>query len=217
LLDTAGKRKHGSSDIEDSAAKRVKRIKGIPSLEPLSIKFKHIAKRIGSDKVAYNRPRAHSATIPIALTHPVFAKFLQDYQHHEPTDKDNNWLRDLQFHMLKEYREEGYRTARFREIFEANTGIWIPDASLRGTTHRTNGYFDCAGHVLLIIVAKNEWVNLLADPQLQAFTQYIEYVKNKTEDKAFKGSPLPCLIIYYVGECIQSHIIRFIDRPQQAL
>lgn len=163
--------------------------------------MRRITHLINGGQLAYNRPEAKCATIPIALAHQVFANFLEDCQHHEPTEKDNKWLATLRHDMLKQYANEQERCSRFRRIFEGNTDMSISEASIPGTTSRNDGHFIFANHFLLISVGKHEWVRLAADPQLQAFMYYIKTVK---QTKVIKVSPMPCLIIYYIGECISA-------------
>ncbi|PVF96566.1 hypothetical protein CPB86DRAFT_708723 [Serendipita vermifera] len=153
--------------------------------------------------VAYNRPEASCATIPIALLHQVFAEFLENCQHHVTTVQDNRWLLDLRRAMLLEYAEEGGRASRFREIFTIHTDIDLPNATVPNTKDQTDGHFAINRHFLLITEAKNEWIGIAADPQLQAFVYYIESVRALVKtSEIFKRSPLPCLIIYYVGSLI---------------
>jgi hypothetical protein len=198
-LDAVGKRKRSPSNSQDINVKRVKVLESIPSITPSSVKLKDITHHGGID-VTYNRPKASCTTIPIALLHQVFANFLEDYRRHEPTERDNKWLTELRHAMLQEYAEETLRCSEFRQIFEKHTGIKIPDASIPGSSYRTDGHYDIAGHYLLITEGKNEWVGISADPQLQAFLYYIQSAKSNV-DKVSKGDSLPCLIIYYVGKC----------------
>jgi hypothetical protein len=199
-----GKRKRIPSDTGNEDAKRRKKVRDQPSITPSSAKTKDITRR--KDIFSYNRPKASCATIPLALLHPVFADFLEACQHHQPTEEDNKWLMGLRQDMLQEYRNENERCTQFRQTFEEHTGIAIPDASIPGTQYSTDGHYAIGEHFLLITAGKNEWARMSSDPPVQAFTYYNKSV-NRIEkldylNDVFKNSPLPCLIIYYVGEYV---------------
>jgi hypothetical protein len=156
--------------------------------------------------VAYNRPNPSLETIPIVLCHEVFPNFLYNCQHHEPTKEDNRWATELRHAMLKEYPSEVERCQKFREIFKTHTNVKLADESIPGLSTRTDGHYTVGQDLVLLSEGKNEWNGLNSDPQLQAFTYYIQYTQSRIEDEKIRRSPLPCLIIYYVGEWISSEI-----------
>ncbi len=148
------------------------------------------------DKIDVNRPTDRPEIIPISLLHEAFGTFLDDYQTHEPTAQENQWLRELQEKMLKVYQNETDRADVFRNLLSAGPcGLQIEAAAVRDTMHHTDGHLHLENHPLLITEAKNEWTRLASVPHLEAFAYYIEFVKGE-EPLAFSFTMLVGIVTF---------------------
>jgi hypothetical protein len=202
------KRKRSLSDLGDQGIKRINDLVQIPSISPTSIQQKDVTNQLNG-KVIYNRPVPSRETIPIVLLHNVFARFLDDCRNHAPTKEDNRWLRELRYAMLKEYDNEATRSEIFREIFLVHTSKELATAvNPEQTSYNTDGHLS-RGYNFLLVTKGNESRDMSADPQLQSFAHYLNIVKKcairarDTGERSLVGK-MPCLIVYYLGECISS-------------
>ena len=205
----ADKRKReDSSSVGDPDKKRRRNIEALGTIKipPSSLSQKAMLTSYG-DRIAINQPKADPEILPIALMHEVFGVFLDNYEKHQLTEKDNKLLNELQEAMLQQYEDEIKRANVFRNVF-LSLGITLEAAYIGGTKFATDGHVQLEGNPLLITEAKNDWTGLSAAAHLQAFAYYLEFIK----EKGNQAGKTPCFLLYYVGR--HRYVLRGTFRAQ---
>jgi hypothetical protein len=198
-------RKRPASTESNPQAKRRQLINNLKIVTPSSATLQTVQSAY-KDGVDYNRPEAKRETIPIVLLHEVFGVFSDDCQEYVPTHQDNQLLVRLSAAMSKEYKTEAERTSTFRKILRNHGGVHFIPSKVKGSAYETDGDISRNGHIIALSEGKCEWINLKADPVLQAFVYWIHSLRSGPFTEFL--TRLPCLIIYYAGERIHANLIR---------
>jgi hypothetical protein len=200
LPSTLGSKRPASTELE-RVTKRREMIDQLPSVGSDPATEKNVSLRY-EDKIVYNRPESKPETIPLALLHEVFGVFLNDCQNHVPIHANNSFLATLRGARLA---TDGGPIRRFQFM----GAIKYHNKTLQSIDEQPwfiDDQFRVKGHLILVAEGEDEWIGLRTDPLLQAFMQYIKSLKSLQGDK--QTERLPCLILYYIGECIQAKVIR---------
>lgn len=136
----------------------------------------------GKDQIIKcNRP-IDTSTIPLALLHGVFGRFIDECESFEPQVKENNFIQSLRSGMAGFFSEEGERQRKFHECFSEAYEIRLLATTTRHTRTTTDGHAFEIGSatskwVIMITEAKNELAGFTADPRFQAILYYRTQVK----------------------------------------
>ena len=149
-------------------------------------------------RIEWTRPPDGTLTTPVTLLHPVFGRFIDDYNTHEPTSKDNAFVSDLSFQMSKFFDNETQRQEAFIDILRSHS-IRIVPSSFAGDHTAGDLYVDDRRYMILEV--KSEVGSEGAEPYCQAVLRYIGVNKNEVEKASMKDVHFnfPCLIITLFG------------------
>jgi hypothetical protein len=146
--------------------------------------------------IACGRPRGTADTIPVTLLHPIFGRFLDDIDTHEPTTEDNAFAHELSTIMADFHAREEVRGFALLKVLQ-KWGISLVQTTIDGTQYRTDGDLQHNQHRYMIAELKNEVGSGTAEPYCQAAAYYLESTQKLAPD--FPKSPLPCLLLYIFG------------------
>ena len=95
------------------------------------------------------------------------------------------------------YETEALRASAFRNAILEIYGINLQAASVADTDYRTDGHLIEGFFSCVISECKKEFGSTDADPFVEAGLYYRQLIRKRLT--ATPHSPLPCLVIYYVG------------------
>jgi hypothetical protein len=113
--------------------------------------------------IRWNRPPSAASAIPSTLLHPIFGKFVDDCENHEPTAAVNKLAWTLSAAMSGFFKDEMTRASKFREILQGSD-IDASAITIDGTKFITDGDVQSQGFRHAIIEVKNEIGSLGAEP-----------------------------------------------------
>jgi hypothetical protein len=146
--------------------------------------------------IACGRPRGTADTIPVTLLHPIFGRFLDDIDTHEPTINDNAFAHELSTIMADFHAREDARGSALLKVLQ-KWGISLVQTTIDGTQYRTDGDLQHNQHRFVIAELKNEGGSGTTEPYCQAAAYYLESTRKSAPD--CPKSPLPCLLLYIFG------------------
>ena len=155
---------------------------------------KIFAERQATDaNILCSRPLETSPPIPLTLLHPIFAKFVEDCEHSQPSRRINQFTLRLAESMSRFYPDENARTKELKLLF-SDLGIDFQTIRINGTGYEIDAALIKRNKFLLACanVAKNN-----VDPFLQAILYYLEQTREVAP--AFPSSILPALILICAG------------------
>jgi hypothetical protein len=175
---------------EDSAARNPK---------PSDLSQPKQYRDLNPTKFAFNRP-PNPTTLPLALLHPIFAEFVTNVEHHEPTPEDNALVRELRQVLSKPWDEESKQSGEFRRILEKHYDIQIYPAAVADTKRTTDGHAE-VGDYMYVVFEMKSW-NGKGDPEVQASLYSLEASRALIRSKKDPLDLLPCIIVYCIGGCL---------------
>lgn len=147
-------------------------------------------------KILCGRPPETSPPIPLTLLHPIFAKFVDDCEHSQPSRRINQFTLKLAESMSKFYLDENARTKELKLLF-SDIGIDLQTIKITGTAYEMDAALIKGNKFLLICgEIKNDAANNV-DPFLQAILYYLE--QTRAVALMFPSSLLPALILICAG------------------
>ncbi|KAF8623880.1 hypothetical protein AX15_006152 [Amanita polypyramis BW_CC] len=147
-------------------------------------------------KIMCGRPQETSAPIPLTLLHPIFAKFVDDCEHSQPSRQINQFTLKLAASMSKFYPDEKARTKELKLLF-SDLGIDLQTIRITGTVYETDAALIKGNKFLLVCgEIKNNAANNV-DPFLQAILYYLEQTREVAP--TFPLSVLPAIILICAG------------------
>ncbi|KAG1717211.1 hypothetical protein EDB19DRAFT_1654662, partial [Suillus lakei] len=162
-----------------------------------------------------NRPHTVADPIPVTLLEPIFAKFVDDCQNHQPTVRDNDFVLQLSKTMSSFYPDELRRMDAFRKVLH-DYGI-ILNASMVGSTKgTTNGHLLSINGKFVQVIAegKNEIGGGGAEPFAEAMLYYRKFMEDLKNEIPNLRSVIPCIHIIVFGACIGFAGSVFIEKVQ---
>jgi hypothetical protein len=155
-----------------------------------------IRQKNSTTAIACGRPRGTADTIPVTLLHPIFGRFVDDIDTHEPTREDNEFAHDLSMVMADFHAREDARSPALLEVLK-KWGIPLVQTIIDGTQYRTDGDLQHNQYRYLIAELKTEVGSGNAEPYCQAAAYYLESTRKSAPN--LPKSPLPCLLLYIFG------------------
>ena len=147
--------------------------------------------------IHFDRPPSTAFPIPATLLNPIFGKFIDDCQTHEPTAEDNKLILKLSTAMSSFFGDELTRASKFREILGASK-MDFTSTVLEGTRYTTDGDIQSNKCRYAILEVKNEIGSSSAEPHFQAMSYYVCSTKPKVSERAHFR--FPCILITLFGE-----------------
>jgi len=175
---------------DDSAAR-------VPSPSYLS-KPKNYRK-LNESRFALHRP-PNNTTLPLALLHPIFAKFVKNVELHQPTSADNALVLELCEVISKPWEDEIAQSDMFREILAKHYGIQIYSAAVASTNRISDGHA-VLGKYMYVVLAMKGW-NGKRDLEVQASLYSLEASRPILLGGKDPLDLLPCIIVYCIGGCL---------------
>jgi hypothetical protein len=131
--------------------------------------------------IGFDRPRGTADTIPVTLLHPIFGRFLDDVDAHEPTTEDNTVVRELSTTMADFYADEKKRGEVVRDVLR-KWGVSLVQTTIEGAHYQTDGDLQHNQHRYVIAEFKNEVGSGNAEPTCQAAAYYLESTRKLAAD-----------------------------------
>jgi len=147
--------------------------------------------------IHWNRPPSAASSIPPTLLHPIFGKFIDDCDDHEPTVADNKLVWKLSTAMPEFFHDEDTRASEFRGILR-DSGIDTSATTIEGTKFKTDGDIQSRGCRLAIIEVKNEIGSKGAEPHAQSILYYFHSTQSSVAHRP--GFGFPCILITLFGK-----------------
>ena len=147
-------------------------------------------------RILCSRPPETSPPIPLTLLHPIFAKFVEDCEHSQPSREINQFTLELAESMSKFYFDEKAREKELKRLF-SNLGIDLQTIKITGTGYEMDAAL-VIGNKFLITCGevKNDAGNN-AEPFLQAILYYVEQTRGVAA--TFPSSILPAMLLICAG------------------
>ncbi|KAG1784738.1 uncharacterized protein HD556DRAFT_199681 [Suillus plorans] len=142
-----------------------------------------------------NRPRRAADPIPVTLLEPIFAKFVDDCQNHQPTVCDNDFVWQLSQIMSSFHPDELTRMLVFRQVLRDYVGS--TNFTTDGHLLSTNGQF-----VQVILEVRNEIGSGATEPFAEAMLYYRKFMEDSKIEIVKLRSVIPCIHIIVFGACI---------------
>ncbi|KAG2095110.1 uncharacterized protein F5147DRAFT_718816 [Suillus discolor] len=142
-----------------------------------------------------NRPRRAADPVPVTLLEPIFAKFVDDCQNHQPTVRDNDFVQQLSQSMSSFHPDELTRMCVFQQVLRDYVGS--TNFTTDGHLLSTNGKF-----VQVILEVKNEIGSGTTEPFAEAMLYYRKFMEDSKIEIAKLRSVIPCIHIIVFGACI---------------
>jgi hypothetical protein len=194
----ASRKRPLSSGLEDTVESKRRRILAASSeMPPSTFGLPEKYHKLDPEKYAFHRPPS-AKTIPLALLHEIFGRFVENVRTYEPTAIDNALVRELRSVMSATYATEAELCDEFRRTLEAHYEIQLHSADVGTTGYRSDGHARVGDSFVVCSEGK-----LLGkgrgDPEVQACAYFIASMKEF--DRHHKDLPdlFPCMIIYYTG------------------
>jgi hypothetical protein len=147
-------------------------------------------------KILCSRPPGTSPPIPLTLLHPIFAKFVDDCEHSQPSRQINQFTLKLAESMSQFYADEKARTKELKLLF-SDLGIDLQTIRITGTGYEMDAALIKGNKFLLVCgEIKNNAANNV-DPFLQAILYYLEQTREVAA--IFPSSILPAMILICAG------------------
>jgi hypothetical protein len=147
-------------------------------------------------KILCSRPPGTSPPIPLTLLHPIFAKFVDDCEHSQPTRQINQFTLKLAESMSQFYADEKARTKELILLF-SDLGIDLQTIKIAGTGYEMDAALIKGNKFLLVCgEIKNNAANNV-DPFLQAILYYLEQTREVAA--IFPSSILPAMMLICAG------------------
>ena len=149
-------------------------------------------------KILCSRPPGTSQALPIPLTllHPIFAKFVDDCEHPQPSRQINQFTLKLAESMSKFYSDDKARTKELKLLF-SDLGIDLQTIRITGIGYEMDAALVKGNKFLLACgEVKNDAANNV-DPFLQAILYYLEQTRGVAA--TFPSSILPAMLLICAG------------------
>ena len=147
-------------------------------------------------KILCSRPPETSPPIPLTLLHPIFAKFVDDCEHSQPSRQINQFTLKLAESMSKFYPDENARTKGLKLLF-SDIGIDLQTIRITGTGYEMDAVLIRGNKFLIICGEIKDGAANNVDPFLQAILYYVE--QTRAVAPIFPSSILPALILICAG------------------
>ena len=152
--------------------------------------------KLDESKFAFHRPPKPNI-LPLALLHPIFAEFVANVEHHEPTPEDNALVVELCEVLSKPGATEVQQSELFRTALGKHYHIQLYSASVGSTTRTSDGHA-AFGDYLYAVFEMKGW-NGKGDPEIQASLYALEAMRPVIKNRKDAFDLLPCIIVYCVG------------------
>jgi len=156
-------------------------------------------RKLAASRFALHRP-PNSTTLPLALLHPIFAKFVKNVELHQPTPADNALVLELCEVMSKPWEDEVAQSGMFREILAKHYGIQIYSAAVASTTRNSDGHA-VLGKYMYVVLEMKGW-NGQGDSEVQASLYSLEASRPILRGGKDPLDLLPCIVVYCIGVCL---------------
>jgi hypothetical protein len=144
------------------------------------------------DKQHWNRPPSAASAIACMLLHPIFGKFINDYENYEPTAADSKLVWTLSAAISSFFKDEATRASKFREI-PPDSGIHASVTTIEGNKFISDSDVQSQGFRRVIIEFKNKIGSKGAESHAQAISYYIHATKSSVT--MIPSFIFPCILI----------------------
>ena len=157
----------------------------------------NFAKKQETDgKIFCGQPPETSPPIPLTLLHPIFAQFVDDCEHSQPSHQINKFTFKFANSMSKFYPNESARENELKNCF-SELGIIFEKVKISGTRYEIDAGIEDNRFLIVCGEIKNDPAKNAADPFLQATLYYLE--RTRVLAPIFPSSTLPVLIVICSG------------------
>ena len=155
----------------------------------------------GEKRIYCNRPLDPS-NLPLGLVNRIFGEFRDSSKTIQPSAKDNQAFLELRQMMLAVYECDKERETCFITFFWRYTGIHLQPGTILGTSSLSSGHAFAVPmrFIHILIVVKNEIVNINVDPYLQASMIYKDYLSRIPVNYQSKSN-FPLMVVLVIGKC----------------
>ena len=153
--------------------------------------------QLDQERFAFNRP-PDPKVLPLALLNPVFAHFVANVEHYQPTLKDKALVLELRQVMSESWRDEATQAEKFQKTLEKHYCIELCTGEVGAMRRRTDGHAKVGDYLYVVYEAKG-W-NGEGDLEVQAALYPIEAFRPAIQEKDLYEKS-PCIIIYSIGGC----------------
>ena len=135
--------------VEDSATTRV--------LSPSDLSQPKYFFELNQSRFALHRPPKYMHTeLPLAFLdlHPIFAEFVADVEHHEPTPEDYTLVVELRKVMSEPWEDEVQQSYQFRKILGKHYNIELYAARVAATNRVSDGHAMVGEYIYVVFEIK---------------------------------------------------------------
>ena len=124
-----------------------------------------MARQLDDKKFAFNHP-PDPKILPLTLLDPIFAQFVANIKHYQPTLKDEVLVHELHQVMSESWQDEATQAKKFWKTLEEHYCIKLYAGDVSGTRRRTDSHVG-VGNYLYVVYEVKGW-NGKGDPEVQA-------------------------------------------------
>jgi len=203
---SSGKRKRGvDEEAEEPASSSTDIVRkrrrftedGLPPLSYMAIPSNY--NKLSSSRYDFHRPPNPQA-IPLPLLHPIFSRFIENAQNHQPTVEDYTVVRKLCDTVSKTWETEAITAEAIRSILSWHYEIQLYPASVGASKRITDGHIMHLSYMLVVLEVKRYSGN--RDPAVQGAMYTLEAIRHALRQHQDPLDVFPCIVIYVNGRCL---------------
>jgi hypothetical protein len=169
-----------------------------PLLCPSTTAVPAVYRALNPSKFDFHRPPKPEA-IPLALLHPIFSRFAENAESHQPTAEDIALIQNLRSTLSQTEEKEAKTAEAIRSAFNRYYKIRLYAATVGATARQTDGHIMNDSYMPVVLEVKR--FSGQGDPAVQGALYILEAIRPILEQRLDPFDLLPCIVIHVTGRC----------------